>query len=449
MEAGNVKKSIFVLLTALAIGSCVAYRPQAVNLRRDTEQWLAISKEVLPTGCVLKQQRMRLIGLFFNPQLTEARLGWLNKRKAARYAGLWEDPSFELGGERDITERLYNFSLSPTLSLPVTGVPRLAKRVAELYSIRDLQELSAMEQDYLVRLDTLANLIRTAHAKLAIMRQREKMVATELESLKRLQEMGEISPADLYEAEQRSISVVKERQEEETNHQQRHLELISMLGLHPAVGEIEIGGELPATPPEPMPTPSEDELLRHPRICAALVAHKATEEELRMEIRKQYPSLEISPGYAREDGDKKLTLSVGFTLPLWNRNREAIARAAGGRQLAAVSTVRQWHELLQEAHALTARQKLLTEHCRAVYARLLSLQQSAENQEKLYTLGEVALTVLAATRHETYMSKLAYLDCLAQLLEVRTALFFLRIGSPWGQSPVPLNHESGNLPSKT
>ena len=120
------------------------------------------------------------------------------------------------------------------------------------------------------------------------------MAAVELESLRRLQEMGEITPSDLYEAEQRSSSVVKGRQEEETNHQQRHLELISMLGLHPAVGEIEIGGELPSTPPDPVPMPCEEELLQHPRICAALVAHKVSEEELRMEIRKQYPNLELS-----------------------------------------------------------------------------------------------------------------------------------------------------------
>ena len=440
MEEGNMKKRVFVLLTALAISGCVMYRPQTIDLRRDTEQWLTISQEVLPRGCVLEQRRMRLIGLLFNPQLTEARLGWLNKRKAARYAGLWEDPGLELGGERDITERLYNFSVAPTLSLPVTGVPRLARRVAELYSVKDLQELGAMELDYLVRLDTLANLIRTSHAKLTIMREREKMATAELESLRRLQGMGEITPADLYEAEQRSISVVKERQEEETNHQQRHLELISMLGLHPAVGEIEIGGELPAAPPAPVPMPSEDELLRHPRICAALAAHKASEEELRMEIRKQYPNLELSPGYTREDGDKKLTFSVGFTLPLWNRNREAIVRAAGGRQLAGVSAIRQWRELLQEAHALSARQKLLTEHCRAVHERLLNLQQSAESQEKLYSLGEVDLTILAATRHETYTSRLAYLDCLAQLLEVRTALLFLRVGSSWDLK----RHESFN-----
>ena len=149
---------------------------------------------------------------------------------------------------------------------------------------------------------------------------------------------------------------------------------------------------------------------------------------------------ELSPGYTREDGDKKLTFSVGFTLPLWNRNREAIVRAAGGRQLAGVSAIRQWRELLQEAHALSARQKLLTEHCRAVHERLMSLQQNAESQEKLYSLGEVDLTILAATRHETYTSRLAYLDCLAQLLEVRTALLFLRAGSLWREPSSLFNH---------
>ena len=373
-------------------------------------------------GRALRVEELMRIGLLLNADLNKARLTCLRSAKAAKYAGLWSDPSLSAGVDRYVASNMWDRNISASLTIPVTGVPSLARKVAELYKAADFHELRALENDFLVRLQTLCYTIRIAHTKHGIIRTRMQQVQAELASITRMQELGEVSTADLQDATQRYNDTIKELQELDNEHLAKHLELVSMLGLHPAVGEVEVADPLPAGVPASVPTPTEEALLRHPRLLAAMAAYKTSEKELQLEIRKQYPELELGPGFTHEEGEDKLGLSVGFTLPLWNRNREGIARAQGSRALSRHDAVQQWRELVQQACALTQRQRLAVQHCRAEHARLTALQASAARQEELFLLGEIGLPALATARQETYTRRLAYLDCLAELLEIQVAL---------------------------
>lgn len=350
----------------------------------------------------------------------------MKSKKAAKYAGMWDDPVLDLGGERDLTERVYNFSVTPTLSLPVTGTKRLAKQVAELYSAADYAELKSQENDYLMNLRTLFVKIQVVHEKGRIIRERATQVAEELKGHEKLQQLGEISTADLYDATQRNSSTVKELQELEKEHLTLHMELVSMIGLHPVVGELEIDDTLSREIPAVVNSPTPMQLMQHPKLAAAMAAYRTSEAELRLEVRKQYPTFELGIGYTREDEHNKLALSQGISLPLWNRNREAIARATGSRSIAHLTAVQQWRELVLQAHSLQQQQQLLLQHCRAEFEHLHTLRDTAQRQEELYRLGEIALPALAATRHEMYTRRLAFFDCLGELLKVQTALQYLK-----------------------
>lgn len=417
---------------SLLLGSCATYRPLPPDLRQNVETWRSISLTVVPEG---KQrahtwERLSVVGLFLNPDLNKARLKYLSSKYAARYAALWDDPSLSLGANRYIPGVMYDRSAALGLSIPVSGRTTLARRVAELYSETDLCELKAQELDYLTRLRALCYVIQITHTKHELMRHRLEQVSLEHRNIAHLHSIGEATAADLHAATQRSSDLLKELQELETEHLNKHLELISMLGLHPDVGELEVAGALPTGVPAATPAPTEQALLTHPRLLAAMSAYRTSEAELKLEIRKQYPDLSLAPGYSREEGNDKLTLELGFTLPLWNRNREAIARSEGARALSRQSAIALYRELIRQAHALSLRQDLVRKHCSAEYERLILLHSTADRQERLFSLGEVDLPSLAATRHETYTRRLAYLDCLAELLEIQVALQSLAATSP-------------------
>ncbi len=72
-------------------------------------------------------------------------------------------------------------------------------------------------------------------------------------------------------------------------------------------------------------------------VRSALAVYAASQSALQLEIAKQYPDLDIGPGYQLDQTDDKWTLGLGFTLPILNRNRGGIAEARARREEAAAA----------------------------------------------------------------------------------------------------------------
>lgn len=76
-------------------------------------------------------------------------------------------------------------------------------------------------------------------------------------------------------------------------------------------------------------------LVSRPDVLAALARYAAAEAGLRLNIARQYPSIEIGPGYHYDQGDNKFILSVSLPLPILNQNQGPIAAARAARRVAA------------------------------------------------------------------------------------------------------------------
>lgn len=404
------------------MAGCTAYRPQAVDPAHDTAEWQQLSAKLCPAGTALDRKALHSLGLLLNPDLNKARLKYAAGTEAARYAGLWEDPTLSLEGVRVLRENFNNNSISPSLSIPVTGQPALARKIAEQYNEADYWDMRAQEREFLAKLDTLRYGIMITHAKQKILRERLQTVREEKRRIDSLYRMGEAELSDYQASCQRYNDTMKEAQEMDNAHLEKHRELLSMLGLHPSVAEMELSGTLPQGVPGAVAVPTEDELLNAPALLSALAAYGATETELRSEIRKQYPTLSIGPSLTREEGLNKVGLGVEVGLPLWNRNRGGVAEATGNRAMKYHDTIALWRKMLQDVAALSERQKLATTHCRTEYERLNELSATGEQQERLYNAGETSLPALADARHEIFQRRLSYLDCLAALLDIQVQL---------------------------
>lgn len=76
-------------------------------------------------------------------------------------------------------------------------------------------------------------------------------------------------------------------------------------------------------------------LIRRPEVLAALARYRAAQATLRLQIARQYPSVDIGPGYRYDQGDNKFMLAVSLPLPILNQNQGPIARARAARRVAA------------------------------------------------------------------------------------------------------------------
>ena len=66
-------------------------------------------------------------------------------------------------------------------------------------------------------------------------------------------------------------------------------------------------------------------------ILKAVADYDIADQALRAEIANQYPSVSISPSYFYDHGAQKYPASAGLTLPPWDLNKHAIAKAAADR----------------------------------------------------------------------------------------------------------------------
>ncbi len=419
------RKLTVVTCVLLAPVACTQYVPKPVDLQSDVAAWQQTSADLCAGKKSLSPEELRRIGLLMNPELLKARLTHAKAQDKAEFAGLWDDPGLGLELERVFAENITNHSVAPSLALPVTGLPSLRKKIAEQYTEANYWSMRAQERGFMAGLDTLCYKMQAADAKLELMRRRLWLLREEQQSMTRLLELGEVAFADYQTSTERLNTTIKELQEQEREQLSLRQELVSTLGLHPNTTGLAPAGRLPYGVPGAVAAPTAEQMLDAPSIKAQLAGYGATEDELRAEIRKQFPELGISGMYGVEDDNEKMVLGVEFSLPLWNRNREAIAASTGERELKKAETVQAWRAMQQEAAALEAQQKLLLTHCRSEFARLLELEAATEQQEKLFALGETKLLELAEARHLAYERKIAYLDCLVNLLEAQTKLQYL------------------------
>lgn len=420
-----IKKTQTAVLAALVLAGCVQYTPKPVDLRADDANWRQLTADMCKSRRSMSPAELRRVGLLMNPELLKARLSYAKSQGKAEYAGLWDDPSMGMEFERVFALDINNHSLSPTLALPVTGLPALRKQIAEQYTEVDYWTMRDKERSYMAELDVLCYKLMAAEAKLGLMRRRLAALRDEQQRMTRLLELGEVAFADYQTGTERLNETIKQVQEQETEQLALQQQLVRSLGVHPSVTGLKPSGRLPHGVPAAVSAPSADTMLALPVVKAAMAGYGAVETELRAEIRKQYPELGISGLYGVEDDNEKMTLGVEFSLPLWNRNREAIATSTGEREIKQAETIQAWRELVQKSSALAAQQKLLLTHCRSEYSRLIELESATEQQEKLFNLGESKLLELAEARHLTYERKLAYLDCLVNLLATQTQLRYL------------------------
>jgi cobalt-zinc-cadmium efflux system outer membrane protein len=104
----------------------------------------------------------------------------------------------------------------------------------------------------------------------------------------------------------------------------------------------------------------------------SLSQYAAAEATLQLEIAKQYPDLNIGPGYTYEERHSFFTLGLSTTLPLFNRNQGPIAEAEARRVEASTSF------LERQAQAITRSERAL-----AAYSAALNEQAEVQSLSKL------------------------------------------------------------------
>lgn len=456
-----------VALMSAVLTGCQSYQRRPLDLAAYGRQWIdrslddesirgyadslidaTMEHEPFDSRDGLSLWEAQAVALHFNPRLRLARAAAEVPLANAQEAGWWPDPRFEaellrfvdrgdktrfkrdgpsidginaggiettpVGFRRvagDYIDDPWIVGAGLSITVPLSG--RLAVEKDMRWS-----EYEASWRRILVEEWTLITELRSAWLAWSSWKERidvTRAYVGQLEAIatmaKQLMAAGEMKPTEsrlffVELARRRASLLAFERQEQESR-----LGLLSLLGLAPDA-PVTLYPELSLSTTA-IPTEGRRELLllNHPEIKAAQAEYESAEQQLRWEIRRQYPDLDIGPSYSFEEGLARFGLGLGFVVPLWNRNRQAIAEAYALREQARVRAETVLERKLSELAGAQTRLEFASRQRRELLEVVTPLvERQVEDSRTLLELGEVDVLLLRDALTGLLETKLDLLD---------------------------------------
>ena len=327
-------------------------------------------------------QTLSLAALYFNPTLDLARARVARADAAVVTAGARPNPT--LGISPGVPSP-YLFTLD--FAVPIETAGKRGYRVQSARNLDQAARLDLADSAWTVlsgvRLALLNYLL--ASRSLELVRSEEQVRADQVNILERILSSGEITrlDVDLARIEFSKTEVAMRAAEGQTA--EAKASLAAALGL-PLAGlqDAEFSWPDMENPPNSESLSAKEiqseAVLDRLDVRRSLAQYASAEADLQLEIAKQYPDINLGPGYTYEERNSFFTVGLSSAIPLFNRNQGPIAEAEARRKEAAAAF------LQTQAQAVAKSERAL-----AVYTA--ALRELAEAQS-LYQLQEMQLQIV-------------------------------------------------------
>jgi cobalt-zinc-cadmium efflux system outer membrane protein len=153
-------------------------------------------------------------------------------------------------------------------------------------------------------------------------------------------------------------------------------------------------------------------------ILAALADYAVAEDELQLQIARQYPDLHLGPGYAWNNGnagDNQWSLGLTLELPLLDQNQGPIAQAKAQRQLAGAKFLALQSQIIAQIDQAEAGLNSVRKQQTLNRAQVAGAEQQLKSVEQQASAGAAEPLDVLNARLELYSAQLVMLDSEAQL----------------------------------
>ena len=364
----------------------------------------------------LSVREAEAVALVFNGELRRARLDARVPLLGARQAGVAEDPRFEFDLLRVLESVSNPWVAISGLKFTVPLSNRLAdERIAAFASA------SAAWRAALVAEAALLTELRSAWISWSATHERIRLLEGHLRAVEEVlliansqlkaEQIG-ATEARVLELEKvsRGGDLVAERMRE----QQLLLDLKALMGLRPEA-DVELVPSLGPAAGCAATEHGERQLVEsNPELAHAQAEFLAADRAMRLEVSRAVPDMEIGALFESEEGVERLGAGVGIPLPLWNKNRRAIAEACAVRRAARSAYQATYQDLV-------ARLARAQADCRA------TMQHGAWLRERVAPMADLQLADVRRIGELGDMDVLILKDALSTVLETKLQLVEARV----------------------
>jgi outer membrane protein TolC len=436
MKAFPAFKLFIMLLVVSLLGNCLRFHPRPISAPRALAEFEArtldnpeLKSYFLAMGRAAAwplpswdADSLTLAAFFYHPDLDYARAQWVVAQAGRKSAGERPNPtaSAALGYNRTTpVSEVTPWIPAAALEIPVETAGKRGYRISQARHLAEAARLNVLSVAWQIR-----GRLRRAFLDLFASREGESLYreqqAIQEESLRILEAQLAVGEASAYEVTQARIAMDQSRLSAMDAYEQSSQALVQLaaaLGLSPGAlvgidfrfdNLLDPGVDIPALELR------RRALLNRSDILAALAEYQASQSALQVEIAKQYPDLNIGPGYELDQTDVKWTLGLNLLLSIFNRNRGPIAEAEARRSEAAASFQVLQVKVIGEVEAAVVACQSAASRAATASAMLTELEKLNITAEEQYRLGEISKLELLGVRLELSASRLSRLDSLVK-----------------------------------
>ena len=373
----------------------------------------------------LNFETLTLIALYFNPDLNVARAKSYEALTAKISAGERPEPSIAFSPAYNTSTPSGEESpwiLGLSFDLPIETFGKRGYRMTEAQHLSDAAKLAIAGTAWDVRTN-----LKKAMIALWQKKEQEKLAKTKSEAM---DELVRISSARLKAGDIDKNELIARQ----LTAQQAHLEYSDIKGqsagilinLEGAAGlaphtldglNIDLSCFEQAPPEIPPSSARRIALLNRADVLSSIAEYAAIESALRLEIAKQYPDLNISPGFEYDQGNNIWQLGVQFTLPVFNRNRGAITEAEARRTTASANFNALQAKVLNDIEYSVAVFRNEQDKFTGATTALDNYKRQAELVRKQYEVGEVDKQTAILSRLDVIKAASIRLDAQLKIQE--------------------------------
>jgi cobalt-zinc-cadmium efflux system outer membrane protein len=279
---------------------------------------------------------LSLAALYFNPSLDAARARVAESQAQILSAGARPNPSLAL------TPGIPSpYLLTLELSFPLETAGKRGYRLQAARNLDLAARLELAQAAWTVRSSVRATLVDylAASRTLEQLRAEADLRTEAVRLLEATASAGEISRQEVSTAEVELSRAHTAVAEAVAHSVESKAALAAAIGIPVvALEEVRLAWpeweSLPSAESLPRDEIERDAVLNRLDVRAALLQYAAAESSLQLEIAKQYPDIDIGPGYTYEEKRSYFTVGFAATIPLFDRNQGPIAAAEARRRQA-------------------------------------------------------------------------------------------------------------------
>lgn len=373
---------------------------------------------------------LTLAAFFYSPALDVARARWAVAQGGVVTAGGRPNPSITVAEGYNVTtpaSEVTPWIPEAILELPLEVAGKRGIRIREARQLSEAARLSIFTTAWQVR-----SRVRRAYLELYAARVSDSLYTrlqeTQAQSVRILEQQLAVGEVSAYEVSRARSALVASRFAAMESARRRALArsaLADAVGVPPAaltdaafsqadlerVSEIVPAGEL-----------RRRALTGRSDILGALAEYEASQAALQLQVRNQYPDINLGPGYQLDQTDAKWTLALTLALPVLNRNKGPIAEATARRQEAAAHFLSVQSAALAELEGALVASRSAVAEVQAADTLLAELTRQERSAEAAYQAGQISRLELLGIESEMTSTALTRLDALVKAQEAIGAL---------------------------